>query len=1012
MKFLLLLGMVLLFVGVNAQVWKPVYDSARQFEKDKKIDQAIEYYIKSKEILIKDSAFTFTNAGVNNQIAVLYQAKANYPKAEQYYKETQSIREKLNGKNSEEYIRASSNLNYLYVQMGKYEEAQKLCLETRDLAKTVVGENNYEYARTCRNLGMLNRTLGKFIEAESFFLEAQNIIGNVKGKDKIEYASITNDLGALYLLAGFSEKAVEQLIFAKDLFKILIGTTNSSYANVTNNLGLVYKNMEEYSKSEEYYLETKRIREGTDGPHHPNYAMCCYNLGDLHVILGRYEKAEESYLEAQKIYEVSPGKNHPEYARVCAKLGRVYSLTGKYEKAESLLLTAREIREKKLSKQNPEYALSLMFLGELYRNMEQYEQAKKYLLEAQDVYKSISFTEHPEYYNTFMGLAVIYNITGEYEKAESLLLEIKSIWDEVYGKESLSNKIVSEQLADVYWASKKPEKAIAAYEEAMKAEKLGIKKVFRFTTEKEQLSYIMNTADSYDRYQSFLMRAQQGQGQDAYDLSLLYRDMVLYSVKNTREKILANNNKDVINKFNNWLKIRNELAGFYSDPDNSGILKLREDSASNLEKELTRISGDFKNDLQETSWKNIQHSLKQGEAAIEFLSFQYYTGSRWTDSIYYIALVLQKDRPNPEPVYLFEKRQLDSVLGVKTATYDSRIDKLYSNSNLYNLIWLPLKNRLKEVSTIYYVPTGQLHLLNFSAISIGDNQTLGDKYRLVQLKTTASIVNRKDEKVSVSDDLLLYGGIKYITDSTSLKQAVKKYEKEEVITRSVVSAFTGPDEIQELPSSEIEVDAIGQKAKQKNFRSIIMKGLDANEESIKAINGSKSPAILHIATHGFFNNDPIKLKNKESLSGGKKFMLSNDPLMRSGLMLAGANNVWMGKPIKGVEDGILTGYEVSNLYLTNTKLVVLSACETGLGEVQKSEGVYGLQRAFKIAGVQNLIMSLWKVPDNTTSEFMQLFYEKLLEEKSIDEAFNLAQSTMRNKYRANPHKWAGMILIQ
>jgi CHAT domain-containing protein len=100
------------------------------------------------------------------------------------------------------------------------------------------------------------------------------------------------------------------------------------------------------------------------------------------------------------------------------------------------------------------------------------------------------------------------------------------------------------------------------------------------------------------------------------------------------------------------------------------------------------------------------------------------------------------------------------------------------------------------------------------------------------------------------------------------------------------------------------------------------------------------------------------------------------------------------------------------MYLPNTKLVVLSACETGLGTVEGSEGVYGLQRAFKIAGVQNLIMSLWSVPDNTTAEFMQLFYEKLFEKRSINEAFNLAQSAMRNKYRNNPHKWAGMILIQ
>ena len=141
-------------------------------------------------------------------------------------------------------------------------------------------------------------------------------------------------------------------------------------------------------------------------------------------------------------------------------------------------------------------------------------------------------------------------------------------------------------------------------------------------------------------------------------------------------------------------------------------------------------------------------------------------------------------------------------------------------------------------------------------------------------------------------------------------------------------------------------------------------------------------------------------------------MLSDDPLMRSGLMLAGANNVWSGKPVKGIQDGILTGYEISNLSLPNTKLVVLSACETGLGQIEGSEGINGLQRAFKIAGVKSLVMSLWRVPDNTTSEFMQLFYQKLFEKKNIRQAFDEAQALMKNKYKSQPHKWAGLILIQ
>jgi CHAT domain-containing protein len=180
------------------------------------------------------------------------------------------------------------------------------------------------------------------------------------------------------------------------------------------------------------------------------------------------------------------------------------------------------------------------------------------------------------------------------------------------------------------------------------------------------------------------------------------------------------------------------------------------------------------------------------------------------------------------------------------------------------------------------------------------------------------------------------------------------------------------------------------------------------------LNGEYSPAILHIASHGFFFPDPKTVTTDKFINtneSGKTFRQSDDPLFRSGLLLAGANNAWKGKPILGVEDGILTSYEVSNLYLPNTKLVVLSACETGLGDIKGSEGVYGLQRAFKMAGVEYLIMSLWKVPDEETTKFMHAFYKSLFAGESIPAAFYNAQTTMKNKFREDPYKWAAWILV-
>jgi CHAT domain-containing protein len=219
-----------------------------------------------------------------------------------------------------------------------------------------------------------------------------------------------------------------------------------------------------------------------------------------------------------------------------------------------------------------------------------------------------------------------------------------------------------------------------------------------------------------------------------------------------------------------------------------------------------------------------------------------------------------------------------------------------------------------------------------------------------------------------------------------------------------------------LPATQKEINEIESLGKQKKMSLQLFNDVNATEESIKSLTAKSSPTVLHVATHGFFFPDPKESKKDDLLTrfetSGKVFRQSDNPLFRSGLLFAGANNAWKGKPVEGVEDGILTAYEVSNLYLPKTKLVVLSACETGLGDIQGSEGVYGLQRSFKMAGVQNLVMSLWKVPDEATSEFMKLFYQNMFNKQSISDAFYHAQEKMKNKYRNNPYNWAAWVLVR
>ncbi len=1007
----------------GAQSWKLYSDSAKMYSDQKKQELAIEYYIKANDRLAIDSNVTTTHVRISNQIGSLYQARGRYDQSEKYYSEAKKIQELVSGKESEDYLRVCTNLNYLYIIMSRYAQAEQLCLETHQAAAKLLGKTNYEYARACRNLGMLYRTLGRFREAESYLLEAQSITANTKGKEKFEYASITNDVGALYILAGFSERAVEQLLVAKEVYIKTAGKESSSYAIVCNNLGLVYKNLVDFSQSEQLYLETKSTWERIQGKRHPSYAQCCYNLGDLYLLIGQYDKAEQLLLEAEAIYRITPGVDHPDYAKVCSKLGKLYyASTNDYAKAEYYLLLSKNIREKRFTKKHPEYAISLGLLGELYRFMGDFGKAEIYYLEAHQISREILGDDHPEISNSAVALALVYIKMKKFDKAEQLLNDVHPAWAQ-FGVASSSHRLIQELYARLYAGLQNPEKAAEFYKKAIVSQMSQVRRVFQFTSENEKSAFLDDIADSNDEYYSFFGNSR-GPATESYDLSLAYRQLILSSFGAVRESIHESGDSILLSKYNDWMKLRKTLASLYSKnslPDN---IRNLEDSANEIEKLLTRHSSLLEKKLKDPSSVSIRQALAADEAAIEFIRYQYFDGANWTDSIYYAGVLLRKDQ-EPRVVRLFEESELVKALKIYkgTSAEQTQLSYLYlwkdplshqSRQTLYELVWKPLEGMLGEVKTIYFSPVGSLFRISFAALPVNEKDLLSDKYRMVQLNTTASLVERPLQVIGESDEFTFYGGINYDNDSTGMKLAAMQSSVSDVATRSLPGDLSRDalPEFTYLLGAEKEINGINLLAENKNHRTNILEGKNATEESFKSLSGKNSPAVLHIATHGFFFPDPTNIKKSRSGGSATVFRQSGHPLMRSGLALAGANNAWKGTPVAGVEDGILTAYEVSNMHLPNTRLAVLSACETGLGDIQGSEGVYGLQRAFKMAGVQNLVMSLWKVPDQETSEFMQQLYKNLFSKQSIEDAFYNAQSLMRTKYRKDPYKWAAWVLIR
>ena len=298
-----------------------------------------------------------------------------------------------------------------------------------------------------------------------------------------------------------------------------------------------------------------------------------------------------------------------------------------------------------------------------------------------------------------------------------------------------------------------------------------------------------------------------------------------------------------------------------------------------------------------------------------------------------------------------------------------------------------------------------MYKISFAALAVSSTQVLSDVYELQQLNSTALLINTANNVLTVKDSLFLYGGIRYQADSAELAAAVLKYSNRPVEFLPAV-ARPSPLHYNYLPGTLAEVDSVAYAAGRAGFYSEALTGSSAVEESIGRLDNGGSPAVLHIATHGFFNPaNQVKGLDKLNVS-------AIDPLRNSGLLFAGAQDRLDGKILASHQDGILTALEISTMHLPHTRLVVLSACETGLGVVQGSEGVYGLQRAFKMAGAGYLLMSLWDVGDWETAQFMKLFYGQLFEQRPIEQAFLWAQQKMKNSYRLSPEKWAAWILVR
>ncbi|MBC7774273.1 MAG: CHAT domain-containing protein [Phycisphaerae bacterium] len=1015
-----------------------VYTSLSQYNK------AEELYLKAIDLRAKVLGKEHVDYTKSlNNLAVVYTNKDDYSKAESLYLEAIDIYARTLSKEHPLYVGSLRNLAVLYNHKGDYSRAESLHLEVIEIYARTLGKEHPLYAASLNGLANLYQSKGDYGKVESLWLEAIAIQSKSLGKEHKDYAQSLNNLAILYKNKGDYSKAEPLYLEALAIRAKSLGKDHADYAMSLNNLAVLYKNKGDYEKAESLHLEVIAIRAKSLGKEHKDYAQSLNNLAILYKSKGDYSKVEPLYLEAKEINARTLGKEHPDYASSLYNLANLYITKGDYGKAESLYLETIEIQARTLGKEHPVYARSLIKFAIVYMDKSEYGKAEPLLLEAIEI-RAKSLLKNTSYYVGFLNsLAVAYAKKGDFAKAEPLFLEVKEIRENSLGKESVLD---TESLFNLAMLNQElnrfPESAVLFLEMNDHTRRL-IEKSATYSSESQMLAYLHTFEVETSQFQSFsqahpspeLIRTN-------FNNALFFNS---YLQENARLLARSIDGADSLTRdaYERWQGCHRRLANEYAKPiaERKYVTEV-EAEAEGYEKMLTRNLAAFGETRHAPHWQEVQSALKRGEAAVEFIHYRYYT-PKPTDSTMYAALVLRPGWSQPRMVSLFEQRQIQPLLAA--ANTAATAGQLYATrgelrghktragqkdegivipdqkmASLYQLIWAPMDSLLHDVTTVYYAPSGVLHRLDLAAFAMPDTkQTLADKYALVQLGSTRQLVVHGPPTATTTHTAALFGGLRYelekpATTPDSTRQTTPSYDI--TALRSALGG-RGGEAWSYLPGTEKEVKNVAATLGKAGYSVRTLSGQDGSEAAFKMLGkeGKSVPTVLHIATHGFFFPDPKDTtRQRETLSDREPvFKTSDNPLLRSGLVLAGANPAWAGeKTPEGQEDGILTAYEISQMNLSGTELVVLSACETGLGDVEANEGVYGLKRAFKIAGAKYLIMSLWQVPDKQTQELMSGFYKNWLERKMpIPKAFSAAQKTMRKRYD-DPFFWAAFVLVE
>lgn len=892
---------------------------------------------------------------------------------------------------TEDYVKVFQE-SVTYFNLGKTDKAIELAEKSAQLALEEDGES-YTYALIINKVNFMKMQTGKFNGMEKECLENYLLINSLPKVATATYYEIYSE--GINMLAMYYHE-IGNHIALDTLLPVLVNSYQfESYekAIAINSLASHYRQQGRYNEAEPLFRKSLKMYEKKQGKD-MNYAIMTSNVGVMYFEMGLNFVAEKHFLEALELMKQEKNKFYRKKItpNIRTNLAYIYIRQFKFDEAEKIL----QKNKKNLGKKTKEYLHTIYALGKVYMYQKKYTEAEKHFLEVIDIANKTNQNNSQIYSAAYNVLGVIKYKQNNIKHSEEYYLESLKIIEQNIGKNSTNYIYNLRNLANLNYTQSNFEQAEKYFSQMMELTKKNVSENFSFLSEKEKYKHIKQTEASLEGYQNFVYDYHNQKPEivaNLFENMLFYKKLILFNTKATKQFVENSGNEELINLQKEIVLDKQKLANLKNKKAKPETLKQLATQIEINEKTLiAKINDQYPNknlNSQIPSYSQISNSLKNNEALVEFFHFQRYQNGGWTDTTYYCAMITRQNLATPKLVFLSTEKDLETKLLPQKPNMRANelVAQTYRNSetNIYNQIWKNIEPEIKNCSKIYISNSGLTHNIAFSAIETPENKLLGEKYQISYLTNSATLAKQKQElKFSEIQTALLFGDVKFNTGDE-----IENHKRK----------------LAELPGTKQEVDSI---AKIFGKVEVLSKELASEENFYEKANSKIN--LLHFATHGFYYSEK-QLAKKQNWNELDQQIVDNSQF-NSGLFLYGSENS-LNNPENtrlDIADGILTAYEIAGQDLSQTKLVVLSACQTGLGDLQNNEGIAGISRAFKIVGADYVIMSLWEVPTNQTVEFMQLFYSNFEKAENIETAFDKTQKTFAQKYK-NPYYWAGFVLM-